>query len=114
MFPTDKKIKPYVRLKGGVLFSTVKTEEYFVIHDADSTSTNYKFNGTSFWGEPSIGLAFEPVKKLFVYLNAGYQFDWKGNLYKDRDEPLLFQSGDHVRINWSGLRLSLGASSSIF
>lgn len=114
MFPTDKKIKPYVRLKGGVLLSTVKTEEYFVVHDADSTSTNYKFKGTSFWGEPSVGLAFEPVNKLLVYLNAGYQFDWKGKLYKEEDEPLLFQSGDHVRVNWSGLRLSLGVSFSLF
>jgi len=114
MFPTDKKIKPYVRLKGGVLLSTVKTEEYFVVHDADSTSTNYKFKGTSFWGEPSVGLAFEPVNKLLVYLNAGYQFDWKGKLYKEEDKPLLFQSGDHVRVNWSGLRLSLGVSFSIF
>ncbi|NLO02902.1 MAG: hypothetical protein GX126_11415 [Bacteroidales bacterium] len=114
MFPTDKKIKPFVRLKGGVLFSTVKTEEYFVVHDVDSTSTNYKFKGTSFWGEPSVGLAYEPVKKLFVYLNAGYQFDWKGELYKNGDEPLLFQSGDHVRVNWSGLKLSLGVSFSIF
>ncbi len=114
MFPTDKKIKPYVRLKGGVLLSTVKTEEYFVVHDADSTSTNYKFKGTSFWGEPSVGLAFEPVNKLLVYLNAGYQFDWKGKLYKEEDKPLLFQSGDHVRVNWSGLRLSLGVSFSLF
>lgn len=116
IFPTGKEIKPYVRLKGGALFSTVKTEEYFIIHDVDSTSNNYKFKGTSFFGEPSIGLIYKPVKKLFICLNAGYQFDLKGNLYKNgnKDEALYFQSGDHVRANWSGLRLSLGASFSVF
>ncbi len=116
IFPTGQKIKPYVRLKGGALFSTVKMEEFFIIYDVDSISTNYKYKGTAYFGEPSVGLIFAPVKRLFIYLNAGYQFDLKGNLYKNgnKDEALYFQSGDNVRANWSGLRLSLGISFSIF
>ncbi|MDD4108079.1 MAG: hypothetical protein PHH93_05100 [Prolixibacteraceae bacterium] len=116
IFPTDKKIKPYIRLKGGTIFSTVKTEESFIIYDFDSSSTEYKFKATNIFGEPSAGLIFEPVKVISVYLNAGYQVDFKGELYKEgnNNEALLFQSGDKVRANWSGLRLSMGLSFRIF
>lgn len=110
------KIKIYVCIRGGLLISGFKMNEYIKINNVDSTSTGYKFRSKTFFGEPSLGIRYFLGTRMSLDFCAGYQIDTNGKLHlkKNRDITLNNPAEKTVFVNWSGIRILLGLSFDLF
>jgi len=105
------KINLYFLLKSGIIFSTLKINESLIVNGVSSNSNYYTFGSKTFFGEPDLG-AFYPLGDRFaIDLSFGYQFNLKSKLYLDnKDNAMYNPSGSEVKLDWSGLRITLGLS----
>lgn len=88
-----KKIKPFVMIKEGLVFSNFKTTEYVAINDIDTVSQTFTDNSTTFFLEPSVGLSYSLTKNIAIDTNVGWELD-----VNTRNSYVF----------WSGLRFLFG------
>ncbi len=115
IFLNDHKLSYYLRLKGGISFSTLDIEESLTIHQVDSVTNNYAFAATSFYAEPSLGVYYTLGHNFSVNFSAGYQIDIPGALHeKGNKGNIMGSSSSHIHCNWSGIRIEAGIAYDIF
>jgi hypothetical protein len=116
VYSTFNKFDLYVRVKGGMLFSTVSVEESLTIYQIDSVSNNYSFTNNSYFCEPSAGVSFAFGRGFSIDFNLGYQFDFKNSLIytENKDIKLTNFEDEEVYSDWSGLRIAFGLSFEMF
>jgi len=108
----NNNIGLYAQIKAGTIMSLFEQEMTLNIYNVTSSADHSEYSGISFFGEPSVGLIYSLKNNISLDVNAGYQFDTNARLYKNgnRDIELQRYEKDHVKVNWSGLRLALGVT----
>lgn len=102
----------FVQFRGGVLFTTLKTEEELELYPSFKEAWKIEFNSRSLFVEPSL-IAFRKLSDRFrLEIAVGYDYEFGGVLYlksSGRKSGLQNpESRSTVRANWTGIRLSGG------
>lgn len=110
------KVKIYMQVRAGILMSVLKMDEFIKINNVDSTSAGFIFTSKTFFEEPSLGFSYKVIDGLSADFCIGYQFDTEGKLHfkKNKEMTLNNPGGGSVYTNWSGLRIQLGVSYTLF
>jgi len=107
----DKKNKLGTELNLLVSFSNLKISSEQKLFDAPSQVQSVKFNSISGQIQLSIVDRYELSSDFFIQLKGGYELDVVSGklLFKsDSDAWLLTPQGEEARLDWSGLRFSIG------
>lgn len=106
------KLKPYLRLEAGCIFSGFNVTESLQIYPDFKSEDSYDFNSFSFVSLPALGINYPFYKSLSLDLSAGYEVNFESEIKRDKspDQILKNSKGESVMLNWSGLRINMGAS----
>ena len=104
------KLDLYFQFNIGVIFSSLNILEEFEIYNVTTTSSENNLKGTSFIVEPRIVLNYPVYKSILLNLNLGFEGGLNSKLYNTEDNTELEFNGNNVRMNWSGIRSSIGLS----
>lgn len=109
-------VKIYLQLRAGILMSVFKMDEFIKINNVDSVSEGYVFTSKTFFGEPSLGFRYKVIEGLSADFCFGYQFDTEGKLHLKENKEMMLNNpaGGPVYTNWSGVRIQLGVSYTLF
>ncbi len=110
LMPVNEKLSFYWQLESGLIFSKLELNELLKIGNQDINNQSYDFRSIGFMGKPSIGLTYPLIHKLFCNLCLGYEYNLPASLHikGNKDAELTNYSGDNVRTDWSGIRMSFG------
>lgn len=92
------KLKSYLQLKQGLVFSKFQTIEDISINNLDSVSNTWKDYSSTFFIEPSYGVSFYLGGGLSLDSSLGFEFDINSR-HITKSESYVF---------WSGLRFLFG------
>ena len=102
----------FVQFRGGVVFTTLETEEELELYPSFKETWNPEFNSRSLYFEPSLIAFMNLAKRFRLEVAVGYEYEFGGVLYlknSGRQGELKNPvSNATVRANWSGIRLSTG------
>ena len=109
---TTNSFSLYAQARAGSILSVFKEEMSLHIYDISSAEYSSKYRSITFFGEPSVGIEYPLINKFSLDLNAGYQFDTNGKLHKKGDKDIVLKNAEdkNVKVNWTGLRISLGVT----
>lgn len=108
----NKKLPIYFTCKTGAAFGRYDLDISVELNN-DKHSDNFKFHSGNLFIEPGIMAHKHIVGTLSATLNAGYNiniFKGKQKLVDNNDLFLLDNSGNEVRLDWSGFRTAVGLS----
>ena len=113
----QQKTGLFVQFRGGVVFTTLETEEELEIYPSFKETWEPDFNSRSLYFEPSL-IAFRNLAKRFrLEVAFGYEYEFGGVLYLKfsgrQGELQNPESRASVRANWTGIRLSAGLKYSL-
>lgn len=102
----------FMQFRGGVIFTTLETEEELELYPSFKETWKPEFNSRSLYFEPSL-VGFRNLSKRFrLEVAFGYEYELGGVLYLKssgrRGELKNPVSNSTVRTNWTGIRLSAG------
>ena len=108
----QQKTGLFVQFRGGILLTTLKTEEELELYPSFKKTWKLGFNSRSLFVEPSL-IAFRNLSERFrLEIAFGYEYEFGGVLYLKRSgrqsELQNPESHNTVRANWTGIRLSGG------
>lgn len=102
----------FMQFRGGVIFTTLETEEELELYPSFKEAWKLDFNSRSLFVEPSL-VAFRNLSERFrLEIAFGYEYEFGGVLYlkssRRQYELKIPESHSSVRANWTGIRLSAG------
>lgn len=101
------KLDVEIQARAGFIATNINSNTLVKI-DEESTENHLYVTSNSWFVNPGVGVVYKPFSIINFGLNAGYLYDFEGEIKKDNELKFINpESKKTVKTNWSGLRVNI-------